>query len=671
MRSFTVANDAQLARALARANPGSEIVLKDGTYSAPDLDGRRLDIDNLTLRAENPLEAQFLGETRLNEVSGITLDGIVFHAEQPKTGSLFWELATANALLITSAQDVTVTGSQFEGYVIDRDVIYPATPAHPETVVTPDRGLLGGQAIVLRGTEGVRIDGNEFTGLYHGVTFAPDSKGRFGPSVDTEITGNYFHAIRVDGIRGTDHIGTLVANNVMMDFEPFQIDPDDLRQNPKDHVDFIQFWASSNEKGDAHGVHDFSILNNVLIDRDGTAQAIFGHMNNLDDDARDGVSFTNFIIRDNLIVTGSLHGISLGSVQGGEISGNVILPNERALAGGTVPQLYLSSSERDNGGRSDDPDQIQYSRDLEIFDNITDDYWKNGIGFRSVDGEIFDELGLRRVDNDRGLKKVYKALEIVDDRGKPGFANTVYSTDPDDRNYVGGDKFYPGLADGKITLDDLADGPKGAPVLSADLIDRFDLDARSEDAPAKPKAAPASRPERPVDEPDPAPVAPDAAGDADVVTTHDGQPVPITTDSTIEGRDDANPRKVEVLIGSKGNDRILGYGGNDLIDGGDGDDYIAAGAGKDVFVRGGKGADIFEFGIGDEDIKIADWEADIDRIRLTGGLIADDLKFVQSFHAGTPLTQLQADADGDGRFDARLILTNVLVDELGPDDFVY
>jgi len=79
------------------------------------------------------------------------------------------------------------------------------------------------------------------------------------------------------------------------------------------------------------------------------------------------------------------------------------------------------------------------------------------------------------------------------------------------------------------------------------------------------------------------------------------------------------------LRGTALNDWIEGGDGADKIFGGDGDDFIIAGAGNDYFVRGGAGADVFQFGLGDDNLKIFDWEDGLDKIYLAGGLTFDDL----------------------------------------------
>ena len=102
----------------------------------------------------------------------------------------------------------------------------------------------------------------------------------------------------------------------------------------------------------------------------------------------------------------------------------------------------------------------------------------------------------------------------------------------------------------------------------------------------------------------------------------------------------------EVLSGTEQDDWISGQSGNDKINGGDGDDYIIAGSGNDWFVRGGNGSDIFQFGIGDGDLKIYDFEDGVDLINLTGGLTFNDLALSTHTH-GDVSTLVYSTSNGD------------------------
>ena len=123
---------------------------------------------------------------------------------------------------------------------------------------------------------------------------------------------------------------------------------------------------------------------------------------------------------------------------------------------------------------------------------------------------------------------------------------------------------------------------------------------------------------------------------------------------------DAGPNPI---MGTALNDWIEGGDSRDNINGKAGDDYIIAGPGNDWFVRGGTGADIFEFGLGDEGVKIYDFENGVDLIRLVDGLTFADLAVSSSTRNGTTTVEFRTD-DGD-----RLLLHNQNPADIDANDF--
>lgn len=84
----------------------------------------------------------------------------------------------------------------------------------------------------------------------------------------------------------------------------------------------------------------------------------------------------------------------------------------------------------------------------------------------------------------------------------------------------------------------------------------------------------------------------------------------------------------DTLWGNQGNDTLNGGGGNDLVRGNQGDDLLDGGAGNDTLI-GSAGADIFELTSDWGTERIADFQAGIDHIMLSGGLTFGDLSFVE------------------------------------------
>lgn len=75
---------------------------------------------------------------------------------------------------------------------------------------------------------------------------------------------------------------------------------------------------------------------------------------------------------------------------------------------------------------------------------------------------------------------------------------------------------------------------------------------------------------------------------------------------------------------------IEGTDGSDKIFGSDGDDYIIAGSGQDFWVEGGAGADTFEVNLGDDVVRIVDFEVSQDKIALADESVLDNATITQN-----------------------------------------
>jgi serralysin len=140
------------------------------------------------------------------------------------------------------------------------------------------------------------------------------------------------------------------------------------------------------------------------------------------------------------------------------------------------------------------------------------------------------------------------------------------------------------------------------------------------------------------------------------------------------------------LAGDAGANRLDGWSGNDSLQGGGGADTLVGGAGRDLFV-GGAGADVFTGGAGkdryvyeaitDSASAAPDLITDLaleDRLLLTAldanvakagdqaftlvaGFTGKAGQAVMSYDAGTNVSRLSLDVDGDGFADAAMLFT--------------
>ena len=146
-------------------------------------------------------------------------------------------------------------------------------------------------------------------------------------------------------------------------------------------------------------------------------------------------------------------------------------------------------------------------------------------------------------------------------------------------------------------------------------------------------------------------------GTIEITVSAPGAPQPGDYTNQFFGDAGNNP-----IQGTNVDDWIDGGDGRDNINGGAGNDYIIAGPGNDGFVRGGSGADIFEFGLGDETVKIFDFEDGVDLIRLVDGLTFGELtEKVSTFNGITTTSYFSPNGD-------RLLLRDVTPAQIDLND---
>lgn len=624
----SVYTDQDVINAIQNAQPGDTIVVEAGIYDATSFDIKSLNFDPenpLKIVAADGADVTILGEVTIYNSSNVEFSGLDFQLTETivavPEGELaqHWQASGGHAVTISDSENITITNSTFTGYEVTQDYFiqgeYDNTRFGLDVLIDPEftdangkeKGV-GGTGVLIKSSDGVTISDSSFGDLRNGIQFH-DLNGATQTAddvtTDTVISGNEFIGLQEDGIRGTDHKGTLIEDNLFKDFEPIYYYPDEPGAEPHTHSDGIQYWSS----GAVYGVTDLTIRSNVFFQESGNVSAIFGHTRGTPES--DDVQFHSFEIANNVIFTGSLHGISLGGLVGDEDNPSSVHDNTLIWNGtGYSPKIIFS-------GDSDvtAPDSValkasNYTSYVSVFDNAVQTYG--------------DAIQVRGFTHNQDL-----ALEILNITGEdpassPFLSNTTFSQSD-------AEEIFSGLFDGDATLDDLLmsdptalDGMGSSLTRSDELVE---VEPIGQD---------------PVESPfDPA------------------------NYNVIEGDDGDNP-----IIGTSGADWIVGHAGRDNINGEDGDDYIAAGAGADLWVKGGAGNDTFEFGIGDGDLKIADWGNGEDKVRLMDGLSYEAAFISEVVYNGVATTSLWYDTSGDGRFDHRLAFAGVAIDQLSADDFI-
>lgn len=319
---------AELAAAYAGAKDGDRIELAAGNYGAVTLSGRSF-ANGITITSADPNNhAVLTDQIVIKNSSNVTLTGIDLDAA--KLGSS----ARANWVNVSFSSGVTVSDMTITGHIpTAAEGMNPNDPA--ATRLDPIAGYAYTCGLIVSNSTGTVVRNIDFQDLRIALTIT-DADNTLVDNVD-------IHDVR-EGINLNDVRDLKIQNSFFHDFTPWV-----PASGQGDHADMIQYWGVNSQIG----VRNLTITDNVFLQPETAlpTQTIFGDMSG----GGSGVLARNFVITDNVIVNGHLNGISLGNVVGGQISGNLILPNELSL---------------------NDPAQIDtpaiglfYSRNIAVFDN--------------------------------------------------------------------------------------------------------------------------------------------------------------------------------------------------------------------------------------------------------------------------------------------------------------
>ncbi|MFM9827791.1 MAG: right-handed parallel beta-helix repeat-containing protein, partial [Sphingomonas sp.] len=538
---------------------------------------------------------------------------------------------------------------------------------------TPGLGSTTGQSpLLIRNSENVSVTNSEFHDVWHGVSVL-DNEGLV-------ITGNYFHDIRTDGIRGGGNSDLVISNNVFTNFTPAE----------GDHPDAIQLWTSNTTEA----ASNILITGNIVVRGAGAAiQGIF---------IRDEVGtlpYKDVNITNNIVIGGLYNGISIGGVDGGVIANNLVL-GQPGQASWIRASADTNLSIHDNiatGYNFDDPNGARLSVNRETL-SVEDG------GASAVQTFLADRQTVPGFFT--GGSEILSALHLA--APAPTFTGIVavqqiYGTEGADR-LVADARFESHVRGG--AGNDVLTGSSRVATLEGGAGDDTYVIKSATDR-----------------------VVEGVGGGNDTVTVSFDYTLPdnveqlrltgfsqtgignaldnritgtggndtlygLAGDDLLQGLD-GNDRLEggsgndslrgdagnDVLFGGAGNDVLLGGTGNDTLDGGTGNDLLEGGLGTDT-LTGGAGADVFQWRAGEvsggqrdvitdfksgEDIinlRLADANSrtvDNDAFSFIGGSafhgVAGELRFESANGAVTVF----GDIDGDRVADFSIVLTGVQV----------
>lgn len=268
MTTYTVSSSTELLSTLKSISAGDTILLAGGTYSGNLIRG--IDTSNVTITSADPGNLATFTDLTVRNSSGLTFSNINLTAPGAKDYQTF---------LVHGSNDIHFDRVEVSGPGIDVR----------ETSASP---------FFIRASANISVTNSEFHHLWHGINLL-DSK-------DVVISGNSFHDIRTDGVRGGGNSDIVIDGNLFTDFYPAI----------GDHADAIQLWTTNTSLV----ARDVVISNNAIVRGDGDVlQGIFIR------DTFDTLPFENLSIIGNLVIGGNYNGIAVDGAIGGVIRGNTVL----------------------------------------------------------------------------------------------------------------------------------------------------------------------------------------------------------------------------------------------------------------------------------------------------------------------------------------------------------
>lgn len=267
MTTVYVGSTAQLEKVLTNASPGDTIFLAAGKYD--DVNIESFSSSGITIRSLDHDDPAVFTSMLVRDASGITFSEIEFYAAAGKN----------NVFSIADSDGIRLDGVKVHG---------------PDNIGSGQES----SPLIIRSSTNVSVTNSEFFDVQHGVKLL---------DVDSvTITGNKFHDIRTDGIRGGGVSNATISNNYFTDFYPAE----------GDHPDAIQLWSTNQTSAAAN----ISITDNVVVRGHGAAtQGIFIR------DTFDQLPFENVKVSGNVVLGGLYNGISIDGVVGGNVTNNLVL----------------------------------------------------------------------------------------------------------------------------------------------------------------------------------------------------------------------------------------------------------------------------------------------------------------------------------------------------------
>ena len=599
MAEYLVKNADELLMRIAQAGAGDTIYLAAGTYDPIIV--RNLGELGITLASQDAGNPAILTGFIMSNTSSVRFSNIVFEADVDDT----------NVFQFSDTSSLVFSGIVVRG----PDNIGSGREASP---------------FMIRSSSDITIVDSEFYNLFHAIKLL---------EVDgVVISGNDFHDIRTDGIRGGGVSNAVVTGNYFTDFYPIG----------NDHPDAIQFWSTNQD----HPGVNLVISDNLVVRGNGApTQGVFIR------DTHDNMPFENVTVTGNIILGGLYNGISIDGVIGGEVTNNVVIgyPDQRSWIRVNMDTFFDVSANAATAYSFDTRDSAhilgnrEISENVDFYSHVVSEWQATGgdlaaLSSRLLDAAVFDDQAVFQGANAEAAEHVSLTGSWFNDQLQAGDGGSWIHAKSGDDVLLGGrgsDVMYGAWGDDHLVGgegDDKLDGGGGDDIIFGGLGSDRLFGGNGHDKM-------------------------DGGLDNDFLFGAGG---------------------VDTLVGGAGNDKLNGGGGHDILFGGEGDDILIGEWGDDQMI-GGLGNDLFLYytNHGGTDT-ILDFERGADKIVLVGmdadtNTSANDaFTFINSAAFSNTAGELrikmldngvmvQGDTDGDGIADFEIIVEGV--DILSTTDF--
>lgn len=599
MADHFVANTDDLRASISQAARGDTIYLAAGTYDPVVL--RNLGSLDITIASQDPSNPAILTGMVMSNIDSVRFSNLIFEAEA----------GDRNIFEFSSTMALTFSGIVVRG----PDNIGSGLEASP---------------FMIRSSSDITIVDSELYNLFHAIQLL-DVDG-------IVISGNDFHDIRTDGIRGGGVSNAVLTGNYFTDFYPIG----------NDHPDAIQFWSTNQNEPAANLV----ISDNLFVRGSGAPiQGIFIR------DTFDNMPFENVTVTGNVILGALYNGISVDGVIGGEVTDNIVIgyADQRSWIRVNMDTYFDVSDNAATAYSFDTRDSAHLLANREIAEGV--DFHSEIIASWRVSGGDLSALytGLINAavfDDDPLLQSLGTDNAEYQNIGGTWFDDELRAGD--------GGSWMNGKAGDDVLLggqgNDVMSGAWGLDhMVGGEGADRLYGGAQNDSLSG-------------------------GAGNDRLFGGSDHDRL-----SGGSGRDFlSGGAGADGLVGGEGDDKLNGGGGHDLLFGGDGDDVLIGEWGDDQLI-GGLGADTFLYYWNHAGIDtILDFESGSDIVALRGldantNTVANDaFTWIDSAAFSNTAGELriellqngvmvQGDMDGDGVADFQLMVEGV--DALSSTDF--